>query len=69
MPSMDHPTASLAALFRCYAAAIDLHPGSVDCLCEEFRRDIGMLIAKYGERAVTHALDEIQDAWPSVAVH
>ncbi len=34
MPSMDHLTASLAALFRCYAAAIDLHPGAVDCLCK-----------------------------------
>jgi hypothetical protein len=51
-PSARELMPGLAALFRHYAAAIDLHPGAVDCLCKEFRQDIGLIIAKYGQAAV-----------------
>jgi hypothetical protein len=67
---MDDLTASLAALFRHYAAAIDLRPGAVERLCKEFRQDLGLLIAKYGQVAVDRALNGMHDTvWPSVELH
>jgi hypothetical protein len=50
---MDDLTGRLQAPFRSYAAAIDLHPDrtSVDRLCEQFRQDLGRLIAEYGHAA------------------
>jgi hypothetical protein len=69
---MDDLTARLHALVRTYAAAIDQRPGreAIDRLSEQFRRDLGALIAEYGRTAVDEALDELPDgAWPSVELH
>jgi hypothetical protein len=67
---MDDLTARLQALFRSYAAAIELHPDRVDRLGEQFRQDLGELIAGHGHAAVGKAINEIaSEAWPSVGLH
>jgi hypothetical protein len=69
---MDDLTARLQALFRRYSAAIELHRdrASIDRLCEQFRQDLGELIAEYGHLAVDEAIDEIpSEAWPTVGLH
>jgi hypothetical protein len=40
---MDDLAARLQALFRSYAVAIDLHPETIDYLCERFREELGLL--------------------------
>jgi hypothetical protein len=67
---MDDLPARVLSLFRSYAAAIELNPDSVDRLCDQFRRDLGELIAEYGHAAVDRAIDELPDGpWPSVSLH
>ena len=67
---MDDLTARLNALFRSYAADIELNQHAVDHLCEQFRRDLKVLIAEYGHTAVDAALDELPDGpWPSALFH
>jgi hypothetical protein len=65
---------SLGALrpsrFRSYAVAIDLHPETIDRLCERFREELGLLVAEYGHAAVDKAIDELPDGpWPSALLH
>jgi hypothetical protein len=63
-------TARLQALFRSYAADIELNQDAVDRLCEQFRRDLGELIVEYGHAAVDKAIDDLPDGpWPSVSLH
>jgi hypothetical protein len=68
---MDNIAARLQALFRSYAVAIDLHPESIDRLCERFCKELGLLIvAEYGHAAVGKAIDELPDGpWPSALLH
>jgi hypothetical protein len=67
---MDDLTARHQALFRSYTAAIDLYPDRVDRLGEQFRQDLGELIAEHGHAAVGNAINEIpSEAWPSVGLH
>ena len=66
----DELTASLAMLFRHYAAAMDLQPEAADCLCAEFRQDMRWIIAKYGQVTVDKVVAEMRDeVWPSVELH
>jgi hypothetical protein len=67
---MSDLTARLQALFRSYAADIELDQDAVDRLCEQFRRDLGELIAEHGHAAVDKAIDDLPDGpWPSVSLH
>jgi hypothetical protein len=67
---MDDLPARLVALFRSYAANIELNQDSVDRLCDQFRRDLGELIAEYGHAAVDGAIDELPDGpWPTANLH
>jgi phosphate uptake regulator len=67
---MSDLTARLRALFRSYAADIELNQDAVDRLCEQFSRDLGELIAEYGHAAVDKAIDDLPDGpWPSVPLH
>jgi hypothetical protein len=69
---MTNLTAHLEALVRRYAAECDLQPpGAVlDRLGEEFRREIDVLVAQYGQPAVDKAIGALPDArWPSVSLH
>jgi hypothetical protein len=67
---MDDLAARLQALFRSYAVAIDLHPETIDYLCERFREELGLLVAEYGHAAVDKAIDELPDGpWPSALLH
>jgi hypothetical protein len=56
---MDDLTARIDALFRRYAA--DLDKGRFDGiqLAKQFRMNMDLLIAKYGQRAIDAALDEV----------
>jgi hypothetical protein len=70
--AMTDLTAHLEALVRRYAAECDLQPPSaaIDRLGEEFRREIDLLAAQYGQAAVDKAIDALPDArWPSVSLH
>ncbi len=68
--TMSDLTASLEALFRRYAEAVDLHPRALRRLHTEFRKDMDVLIAQFGKRAVDKAIAELPDErWPSVSLH
>ena len=69
---MSDLTADLDALVRRYAAAWDSGPprAALDRLGEEFRREMDLLIAKYGKAAVDKAVDALPAVrWPSVSLH
>jgi hypothetical protein len=67
---MDDLPARVLSLFRRYAASIELNQDSVDRLCDQFRLDLGELIAEYGHSAVDKAIDDLPDGpWPSVSLH
>jgi len=69
---MDELTARLEALFRYYAADHDPHESfaALGRLVAEFRREVRLLIAEYGQTAVDKALEEMPDAArPSVSLH
>jgi hypothetical protein len=67
---MDDLTGQLEALLRLYAAAFDRNDGDDGRAREQFRRDLELLIARYGRAAVDAALDKLPDeAWPSVSLH
>ena len=67
---MDELTARLEALVRRYAAAYDHRQASAAELGEQFRRDLELLVAKYGLPAMTRAVNELPGgAWASVSLH
>jgi hypothetical protein len=67
---MDDLTGRLEALLRLYAAADDNGHRNGARLAERFRRDLRLLVAEYGPKAVDAALEEMPDeAWPSVLLH
>ena len=67
---MNDLPALLLVLFRSYATNIELNQDSVDRLCDQFRLDLGELIAEYGDSAVDKAIDDLPDGpWPSVSLH
>lgn len=66
---MDDLTARLEALLRLYAAAGGPGQGSAR-LTERFRKDLQLLVAKYGPNVIDSALEKLPDeAWPSVSLH
>jgi hypothetical protein len=68
---MDELTARLEVLMRRTAEACDQGKGDVPQLLKQFRKELQLLVAQYGQLAVNAALDgEISDgAWPSVSLH
>jgi hypothetical protein len=68
---MDNLTAQIDALFRRYAA--DLNQRRLDGVqvAKQFRVDMDLLIAIYGQPAIDAALDEvlIGEVWPSATLH
>ena len=63
-------TASLEALFRRYAEALDLHPRALRRLHAEFRKDMDALVTEFGKGAVDKAIAKLPDErWPSVSLH
>ena len=67
---MSELAASLEALFRRYAEALDLHPQALRRLHADFRRDMDVLVTQFGKGAVDKAIAELPDErWPSVSLH
>ena len=69
---MDELTARLEALFRRYAVAYDRRAGVavLGRFGPQFRKDMDLVIAEYGQAAVDVALDAMpNEAWPSIALH
>jgi membrane carboxypeptidase/penicillin-binding protein PbpC len=67
---MDDLTARLDSLFGHYAAFLDQRRGDGVQLADQFRKDLHMLVAEYGQPAIDAALDELPDAAsPSVSLH
>jgi hypothetical protein len=67
---MSPLTPRLLALLRSYAAAYEQGEGDAARLGEQFRRDMQLLVARYGHRAVAAALNEVPDGtWPSVSLY
>jgi len=68
---MDDLTTRLEALMRRYAAACAQGKGDGAQLAEQFRRELQLLVAQYGQPAVDAALDEEMSdgVWPSVSLH
>jgi hypothetical protein len=68
---MDELTARLEALMRRSAAAYDQGRGDVPQLWEQFRKELQLLVAQYGQPAIDAAFDEEMSGgvWPSVSLH
>jgi hypothetical protein len=68
---MDELTARLESLFCRYAAALDRQNNDDGGkLWEQFRKELQLLIAKYGPLAVDAAIDKIPDeAGAAISVH
>ncbi len=66
---MTDLTARLEVLMRRYAAAcVSLPPSAaLDRMAEEFRTEIDLLAAKYGQKAVDKAMNAMS-VWPSVSL-
>jgi len=68
--AMDDLTARLESLFSRYGAAIDRGQGDGSQLAAQFRKDLRMLVAEYGQPAIDAALGDLPDAAsPSVSLH
>ena len=66
---MSDLTARLEALLSLYAAACDRGQLDGGRLPEQFRKDLQLLVSKYGYKAVDAALDELPDlASPPVSL-
>jgi hypothetical protein len=66
---MDLSTAHEALLQR-YAAALDPRHGDGALSADQFREDLRMLVAEYGQPAVDVALGDLPDALsPSISRH
>ena len=68
---MDNLTAQNDALFRRFAAELDMRRFGGVQATRQFRADMDLLIAKYGQPAIDAALDEvfIGEVWPSASLH
>jgi hypothetical protein len=68
---MDDLTAQIEALFRRYAADLDKRQFDETQLAKQFRMNMDLLIAKYGQPAIDAALDEVPigEVWPSASMH
>ena len=67
---MDDLKAHLAALFRNFAVALNQPQGDGPRLVEQFRKELNLLIAQYGQEAVDAALDDLPDAkLPPASLH
>jgi hypothetical protein len=59
--TMDELIARLESLFGRYAATLDQGRGDDRQAWEQFRKELGWLIAEYGPKAIDAALDEMPD--------
>jgi hypothetical protein len=59
---MDDLKARLAALFRHFAVALNQRQGDGPRLAEQFRKELNLLIAQYGQETIDAALDDLPDA-------
>jgi len=69
---MDDLTAQLEALLFRHARWLDpgSDPASYEQSVEQFRKEMKVLIATFGQAAVDAALDEMpEESWPSVSLH
>jgi hypothetical protein len=68
---MDDLTARIDALFRRYATDLDKRKFDGVQLAKQFRMNMDLLIAKYGQPAIDAALDEVPigEVWPSASLH
>jgi hypothetical protein len=70
---MDELTGRLEVLFRRYAAAFESRSGLIaldEKMGEQFRDDMTVLIAQFGQAAVDMALEAMpNDASPSFSMH
>ena len=67
---MDELTARLKSLFSRYAAALDHRRGDGVQLADQFRKDLRMLVAEFGQPAIDAALGDLPDAAsPSISIH
>lgn len=58
---MDELIARLESLLGRYAASLERHEGDANQPWEQFRRELGLLIADYGPEAIDAALNEMPD--------
>jgi carbon monoxide dehydrogenase subunit G len=67
---MDELTARLESLLRFYAGADPFDQGDGAVLAQQFSRDLQLLVAEFGPRAVDAALDKMPDgAWQAGSLH
>jgi carbon monoxide dehydrogenase subunit G len=67
---MDELTARLESLLRLYAGARQQDQGDGTRLEQLFGRDLQLLVAEFGPRAVDAALDKIPDgSWQPGSLH
>jgi hypothetical protein len=68
---MDDLTARIDGLFRRYAADLDKRRFDGIQPAKQFRMNMDLLIAKYGQPAIDAALDEVPvgEVWPSASLH
>jgi hypothetical protein len=68
--SMDDLTARLKSLFIRHAAALEHRRSDGVQLAHQFRKDLRMLIAEFGQPAIDVALGDLPDAAsPSISIH
>ncbi len=66
---MDELTARLESLLRFYAGA-DLYDHDDGVLAQQVSKDLQLLVAEFGPKAVDAALDKMPDgAWQSSSLH
>jgi hypothetical protein len=61
--------ARLEAVFRRYADALDQPRATEPSPLQQFRKELNLLVAEYGQAAIDAALDEAGEEWPSVSLH
>ena len=66
---MDELTARLESLLSRYAAALDQDEGDHGKEWEQFRKELKLLIAEYGPRAVDAALDKMPVGAGAISHH
>jgi hypothetical protein len=68
IPPMDDLIARLESLFSRYAAALDQRQGDGAKLAHQFRKDLSVLVAEYGQPAIDAALGDLPQAGIAVSV-
>jgi hypothetical protein len=67
---MDNLTARLKSLLSRYAAALEHRRGEGIQLADQFRKDLRMLVAEFGQPAIDVALGDLPNASsPSISIH